>query len=439
MTPVMYGLFDRRLQTYKKNTRLIFSLDAVEQNSALIDISTIVPMYTYCDICGEEHAVIDMRNVGSFLICNHCYKTKTKICAHCGTLSMYEDSNDKTLMHFVKLGNGSYGYVCWNCERQYKHCAICGDIVHYSQVDVFDDQFVCKKCYNQKMQLYTRCKTCGNTVLKTSIYLGNCPKCNASKNNKIKKIDSYGRTAGKVFFSTRDTGGCYGVELEVSHGNECDQLLSAMSDYQESELKRDGSVPGGFEIVSYPLSLGYHRQYAKWDRMFVLLEEYGYKSHDTSNCGYHIHMSRLSFGDTPRKQSRNIAYLLYLGQKFSEQLKIFSRRVRYDYCQLYNIDYTGTTVTRAYQKAVNYNRHSRYMWLNFQNQATVECRIFRGTLNYTTFIAAIEFLDHLIHICNTCKNEETLRTLTWDNIIESIPCDKSSLKKYLIKKHLMEL
>jgi hypothetical protein len=475
--PVIFGLFDRMVKThvqspgYVPNYEFGIFVNSISQIVSGSDYSTIktmttIPAFFTCEICGKIEASTAMNNLrgGYIIICDDCKKHYTRRCDVCHELTVYETPADIPghpvfpPMKHVKLPNGKHGYACDNCiSGKYMKCDQCGEYVNgeYVNTDIsgsvygIDDEighrrYICKNCYNDWKKDHTTCDQCGAPVHPSAIINGRCPRCHTAYElsrvqsaTKAKKIEGYTKTPGRVFFSTVDTGGCYGVELEVQGGDESEGLLKALSEYQEVCLKRDGSVSRGFEIVSYPLSLGYHKQYAKWDKMFATLERYGYKSHDTTACGYHIHMSRLSFGDTQRKQSRNIAFMLYLGQKFQNQIKKFSRRTNYGYCEFYNsLDYENQTVTRAYQKAVNYNHHNRYMWLNFQNEHTVECRVFRGTLNYTTFLAAIELLDHMIRLCCTCKDETALRALTWDQIVRAIPAGSLSLKSYLKKKHL---
>lgn len=413
------------------------------------------PYFVECAVCEKTHAAIQMTflmSSGEF-VCDDCIADNVTICEECGTLCLFNDTH-KMYHAIIDTQTNKSGFICHSCKNTfYDACEQCGKIVRKTRRYLRNADHrtfqLCTECRDAFDASHAVCSECGDYFKISDMKDGKCIECliQTSQRNEKKSIARYGHTHGTVFFSTQDAPGVYGVEVETTYGNECDALLKELAEFQEICLKRDGSInirerdgtlKQGIEIVSYPMSLGYHKQYCKWDKMFKILEKYGYKSHDTSCCGYHVHMSRLSFGDTKRKQSRNIAYLLYLFETYKAQIKKFSRRVDFRYCDFYNINYSGITVTRAYQKAVNYNHHIRNMALNFKNEHTVECRVFRGTLNHQTFIAAIELLDHLISVCNSCNDENALRALSWNQITGSIPADKVALKAYLKKQKLME-
>jgi hypothetical protein len=54
-------------------------------------------------------------------------------------------------------------------------------------------------------------------------------------------------------------------------------------------------------------------------------------------------------------------------------------------------------LTNAFQKNY-YEGRDKYVALNTLHNATFELRIFRGTLNYTTFIATLQFVDNLARL-----------------------------------------
>jgi len=51
---------------------------------------------------------------------------------------------------------------------------------------------------------------------------------------------------------------------------------------------------------------------------------------------------------------------------------------------------------------------TRYQAVNFENRNTVEFRLFRGTLNYTTFMATLEIVDALVHWANQLSISDIL-------------------------------
>jgi hypothetical protein len=79
---------------------------------------------------------------------------------------------------------------------------------------------------------------------------------------------------------------------------------------------------------------------------------------------------------------------------------------------------------------------SRYVCVNLQNIHTIEFRMFRGTLKYSTFIAALQIVDE---ICNAALSlsEDALKALTWAEFVSGIDKNsKGELVEYLKFKNL---
>ena len=67
--------------------------------------------------------------------------------------------------------------------------------------------------------------------------------------------------------------------------------------------------------------------------------------------------------------------------------------------------------------------------------ATIEIRIFRGTLKYNTFIATLQMVDE---ICKAAisLSDEFMQSLTWLDFVKGIADDKQELINYLKEKRL---
>ena len=71
-----------------------------------------------------------------------------------------------------------------------------------------------------------------------------------------------------------------------------------------------------------------------------------------------------------------------------------------------------------------------------QNTETVEVRIFRGTLKYSTLIATLELLDRLCDLALYCSDEE-VKDLSWSGFAAAIPADTCpELIRYLKERRL---
>jgi hypothetical protein len=229
-----------------------------------------------------------------------------------------------------------------------------------------------------------------------------------------------------------------GTEIEVDDGNGNREIFEYLNDVKEIYLKCDGSLESGFEIVTYPASLEYHRTFIPYFEMFTKLTEEGYTAHDNTTCGLHIHIGRTAFGKSTRSQNPAIARFVYLTEKFRESLKIFSRRKNYHYCEFYGLNPTYYDVNEMFTVVKRKSGESRYHSVNLQNVNTVEVRFFKGTLNKTTYLASLSLCEFMVLYVVKHKKNEDYKTLTWETFTSEIDERKyPELKSYLVKKHLI--
>jgi hypothetical protein len=228
-----------------------------------------------------------------------------------------------------------------------------------------------------------------------------------------------------------------GVELEIDNGGEYDEnarelLKVANSDGQRMYIKHDGSLSEGMELVSHPMSLDYHKNNMNWQDIFNKALEMDYRSHQTSTCGLHIHVSREAFGETEEEQDECIARILYIFEKHWEELLKFSRRTRAQlnrWAARYGYRENPGEIL-DYAKGDN---STRYACVNLNNHATIEFRIFRGTLKWNTLIAALQMVNR---ICDAAlySSDEEVQELSWTDLMSRI--DEPELIQYLKERRL---
>ena len=188
----------------------------------------------------------------------------------------------------------------------------------------------------------------------------------------------------------------------------------------------------GFEIVSHPATLDSHMHSFPWEQMMDAAVAMGYRSHQATTCGLHVHISRDAFGQTEQAQEAAIARLLFFVEKHWNELLKFSRQTnrqlerwaaRYGY---------KDTPKEMMDHAKSYH-YGRYTCVNLTNEDTVEIRIFRGTLKYNTLAATIQLTDRLCDVV-TCLNDEELRALSWSDFIAGVT--EPELIQYLKERRL---
>lgn len=233
----------------------------------------------------------------------------------------------------------------------------------------------------------------------------------------------------------------FGVELEVEPRNDGGNVR--MDRYELSDAidlvpggrtycKADGSLDSGVEIVSHPGTLAHHMYVMHWRQICRTCEKAGFRSHDARNCGLHVHVGREQLGRTDDERDDVVRKVQVLFSLYSAELTRFSRRALHRLNEWAPIR-TYSDLSRSMdpddlQHWAEWNLatceadHSdRYTAVNLTNGATVEIRIFRGTLKRDTLIAAIQLVSNIF---------EYAMTHTWADILTSTWAEIAAYKPY---------
>lgn len=144
-------------------------------------------------------------------------------------------------------------------------------------------------------------------------------------------------------------------------------------------------------------------------------------------------MNRSAFGHTEAQQEACIARILYIVEKFWDELLKFSRRTQSQLNQWAARYGYKEHPQEILDHAKKGNGIGRYASVNLQNQDTIEFRIFRGTLKYNTLIATLQLVDK---ICNmaVALSDELLKPLAWTSFVSG--CTQPELVQYLKERRL---
>ena len=129
-----------------------------------------------------------------------------------------------------------------------------------------------------------------------------------------------------------------------------------------------------------------------------------------------IHVNRTAFGDNIADQEAVIARILYFFEKHWEELLKFSRRTHRQMEQWANRYGYKDTPMEILDHAKKGFRGFRYTAVNLTNANTIEFRLFRGTLRYNSFIAALQLIDRICAVA-TCLNDEELKQMSWSTFV----------------------
>ena len=353
----------------------------------------------YCEKMFDESVENYTIDKGGNYWCDDCADMYLRYCEHCDS---YVEEKNITRVE----GNGGGESWCTDCaEIDARLCTQCGcyTVPNYGNVD----NPLCEECSER----WAVCEDCGELIDRE---YSECDEtgwyCNSCWHDYHHgEIHDYGYAPDLRF---HDTDGDFpavnlpylGFELEIGGVSRGDRVEASrrFSDVLEDEycLKEDGSIPEyGFEVVSQPMTLLYHKQEANWKKLLSEFSDFGFRSHDLGpdGCGLHVHVSR-NFMNSWR-------WILvdWFINRYQTNWEILARREECHWARFKHADGTEKPLKKVYGKS-----DSRYQVVNFCNHNTVEFRLFRGTLRYFTFIATLELVDGVVHWAKQVKVHDLL-------------------------------
>lgn len=355
---------------------------------------------------------------------------KTFFCQHC----QQERSSDQQ-----QLFQGER--LCSHClEEDTVICRECGQRIWMSDNAGTDLHPLCQSCY---IQDFTRCTRCGALIrLSSACYResdedGDNPFCDSCYYSLPKDtIRDYYYKPEPVFYGE---GPRYmGVELEIDEAGESNAnagQIAAIANMRQDLIycKHDGSLEDGFEIVTHPMSLSFHQNNMPWADILDEAVQLGYRSHQATTCGLHVHVSRAAFGQTEAEQDAVIARILYFFEKFWDELLKFSRRTPRQldrWAARYGYKEQPMEILDHAKKGYH---GGRYTCVNLTNSDTIEFRIFRGTLKYNTLIATLQLLDRICDVALYLSDDD-IKSMSWTSFAAG--CTAPELVQYLKERRL---
>lgn len=195
-----------------------------------------------------------------------------------------------------------------------------------------------------------------------------------------------------------------GVELEVEvpgHVSLSDAYQNTMGVVGKFAIgKEDGSLNRGFEIVSVPMTLDFHRKV--WDDFFV--SKAITELHSQHTTGMHVHVSRDAVGELA------VAKLVWFicgnerNHDHHKFLNDIAGRAPNSYCSRQGAGFykprhtSGRLYYRKAEKKVLFDLRGA---INTEtNKPTIEFRLFNSTLKRAEFLARIEFAAAAVAFAN---------------------------------------
>lgn len=347
----------------------------------------------YCSHCGAVIDTDDYEEVDGQIVCSDCIENYTTVCDCCGERIWSDDAE-----------GDDYTYLCSYCyQNHYTRCSNCDGLIHNDDAYRLDGEDYCHECYDEER-------------------------------DKCQHIHDYSYKPEPIFYG--DSNRYFGVELEIDGAGKDDDYAEELLDIANNDgeyiyIKSDGSLDDGMELVSHPMTLDYHKNYF-WSDIMRKAVSLGYRSHQTSTCGLHIHINRTAFSDNREEQDEIISRILYFVEHHWNEMLKFSRRSEYTmnrWAARYGYEHTPKAIMDKVKKGNN----GRYAAVNLCNYHTVEFRMFRGTLKYNTFIAAIELANRICDVA-MYNTDDSIAKLSWSDFVAGIT--EPELITYLKERQL---
>jgi hypothetical protein len=313
------------------------------------------------------------------------------------------------------------------------HCQDCENLFHQDEEhNCYDDYSVCESCANHSYHYSDR----HNYWVRDD---------DEEENQNIREYHTCSENLGHIpsRYDDRKPRVLLGLELEMEikdsycRDDRAGVLLENVGDYQGHTYalcENDGSLDHGFEMVTAYTGLDVHAEQLQY------FAEGGLKgaiSHDSDNCGLHVHICKADMTTL-----HGAKMILFINDQANHKLiKAIARRDSSDYAKIKNKkDDTywlkdavrGCDTKRSQLRSLNADR---YEALNFKNTNTVEFRLFKGSLVYSTIMSCLEFT----YATWFFTRQSSTKNLTTDYFLKFIcanenRADTKNLRAYLKAK-----
>lgn len=342
------------------------------------------------------------------------------ICEDCGDFIIeFEEynvySNEGTIYKICEhcINNSSIYFYCDDCDTWYD------DSVY--RYETQNGNIICETCRDNN---YVECDSCHELVYRDDyIYCDDCDLCFCEScwddhhHDDEVLYDYHSFNDWELHSQPNENPDFYiGHELEIDLGDDIREARDIITRHLPCICMHDGSLSyRGLEMISHPLSYNYmlSKENDYRDTFNELTHSLNYKSHNTSSCGLHFHITRPQNTDI-------IDRIILFMETYKEEIITFSRRKHYEITSWCNfLSDRRTSVNEKELKSLDYIKKyketsNRYMALNLTNSRTIEFRIFKGTLKYETFMACFEFVYFLTKLASNL--EIPIEELTWERV-----------------------
>lgn len=301
-----------------------------------------------------------------------------------------------------------------NNNATMKTCYYCGNEVETSNGVQWGRYFYCDECFKAQ-----KCRVDGY----------HCPSIETSFKKSNNDDENEKLFLGIELETTKD------IYSSFRQSDHVDDVFFIRKNFKELGLnfETDSSIGNGMEIITQPMTYKYIKENEdKFKSIFEYLTSQGNHSHDGGKCGLHIHVSKNALGDNDEMIQKTIEKLMLFVETYRPLVEKFARRKHNEFSHYnsYTLPYHKDNYgNESCFKNEDYYKSGKLLYELQQHDCighssvinpcastgqTIEFRMFRGTLKFETFMATIEFINNLVHVCR----DNQASKIGWQKVIE---------------------
>lgn len=406
-----------------------------------------------CSVCSTAWERDEIRDLNGEPACPDC----TLYCEDCSTLILSDDActaddGDSVLCE-------DCGWTCEYCEERYTSGNDTYSVYHGGYTASFcrgcyeDSSWYCESCDTSYSERYDYQNVQGDTYCE-DCFMSNCYYCDdcdegfrdddpcdcrqGMQGSRCRcgrtTVHNYSCKPELVFHGESKHGLYMGFELETQIRKRESDSYQLASQYANERLappkiailKEDASIGrdgySGFEIVTQPHT---HEKYRYdsdilWNTIEHLRTDYEARAWDTTTCGLHIHVSRNGFSGGAHTHR----WLSLIYKNAEHMMKLAGRKSSYArFNDVWTFDEYDRPVFSLAHKVAPPNRSTteRYSAVNTQNQHTLELRFFRGTMNKSGILSALDLVQASVEYTRTLTlSDVKMGALGWDWFVDYV-------------------
>ena len=312
-------------------------------------------------------------------------------------------------------------YTCYQCEEFFTDDAT-----------PFDGDSYCSRCYEDYIYY---CGDCNEGYHANRGH--DCYYENEDDDYSNSFIHNYSYKPAPEFFGNARY--FMGFELEVECGPRANKFESAEQLQSKlgarAYLKEDGSLDNGYEVVTHPHTLESYNREFDWT-FLEWLKKQGLRSWNTSSCGLHVHVSRtafdpidsvrLSYSRSERILKRQAHELRFTKLIYDNQRQV--ERIAGRSSHFSSFSDKGNLIHKI--KHGN-QEDGRYSAVNTENHATLEVRVFKGSLRPERVRSALEFVHAAVEYTRDMKVAGKNNCFAWSKFVAFVVTNESTYPNLL--------